>query len=70
MDPDKQREIASAGGKAAHAQGRAHEFESGDEARKAGRTGGKAVSRDRDHMSRIGKRGGQANGARRKKRGG
>ena len=35
MDPDKQREIASEGGKAAHASGNAHEFTS-EEARKAG----------------------------------
>src|SRR5471032_2375539 len=35
MDPDQQREIASEGGKAAHAAGTAHEFTS-EEARKAG----------------------------------
>lgn len=35
MDPDKQREIASEGGKAAHASGNAHEFNS-QEAREAG----------------------------------
>src|SRR5450830_753639 len=35
MDPDKQREIASEGGRAAHASGNAHEFTS-EEARKAG----------------------------------
>ena len=35
MDPDQQREIASEGGKAAHASGNAHEFTS-EEARKAG----------------------------------
>ncbi|KQZ44974.1 KGG domain-containing protein [Duganella sp. Root1480D1] len=35
MDPEKQREIASEGGKAAHASGNAHEFTS-EEARKAG----------------------------------
>ncbi|MBW8900137.1 MAG: stress-induced protein [Massilia sp.] len=35
MDPQKQREIASEGGKAAHASGNAHEFTS-EEARKAG----------------------------------
>jgi general stress protein YciG len=50
MDRDKQREIASRGGKAAHAQGRAHEFTT-DEARAAGRKGGEAVSRDREHMA-------------------
>jgi uncharacterized protein len=35
MDPQKQREIASEGGKAAHASGNAHEFDS-EEARRAG----------------------------------
>jgi hypothetical protein len=35
MDPDKQREIASEGGRAAHASGNAHEFNS-EEARRAG----------------------------------
>lgn len=41
MDPAKQREIASKGGKAAHAKGTAHEFTS-EEARAAGRKGGEA----------------------------
>lgn len=39
MDPQKQREIASAGGRAAHRQGVAHEWSS-EEAREAGRKGG------------------------------
>jgi general stress protein YciG len=62
MDANKQREIASKGGKAAHAKGTAHEFDSG-EAREAGRKGGLAVSRNRDHMAAIGRRGGEARGA-------
>jgi len=61
MDPGKQREIASKGGRAAHAQGRAHEF-TADEARTAGRKGGEVVSRDRAHMAAIGRAGGQARG--------
>ena len=61
MDSNKQREIASKGGKAAHAQGRAHEF-TPDEARVAGRKGGEVVSRDRTHMAAIGRAGGQARG--------
>ncbi len=61
MDQSKQREIASKGGKAAHAQGRAHEF-TPDEARTAGRKGGEVVSRDRAHMAAIGRAGGQARG--------
>ena len=36
MDKEKQREIASKGGKAAHEKGTAHEFDS-EEAREAGR---------------------------------
>jgi general stress protein YciG len=61
MDRSKQREIASTGGKAAHAKGTAHEFDSG-EAREAGRKGGVAVSRNREHMAAIGRRGGEARG--------
>ena len=41
MDRDKQREIASKGGKAAHKKGSAHKWTS-DEAREAGRKGGLA----------------------------
>ena len=61
MDREKQREIASKGGRAAHAKGTAHEFDSG-EARDAGRKGGVAVSRNREHMAAIGRRGGEARG--------
>ncbi len=65
MDAEKQREIASKGGKAAHAKGTAHEF-TADEAREAGRKGGEAVSRDRQHMAEIGREGGkQSRGGRR-----
>ncbi len=49
MDPEKQREIASKGGRAAHVQGTAHEWTS-DEARAAGRKGG-AASRRRSALS-------------------
>ncbi len=59
MDDEKQREIASEGGRAAHASGHAHEFDS-EEARAAGRKGGEAVSRDRQHMAEIGRMGGLA----------
>jgi general stress protein YciG len=43
MDPQRQREIASEGGRAAHEKGTAHEFTS-EEAREAGRKGGQARS--------------------------
>jgi len=39
MDPERQRQISSQGGKAAHQKGTAHEFDS-NEAREAGRKGG------------------------------
>ena len=41
MDPEKQRQIASMGGKAAHQKGTAHEWDS-NEAKEAGRKGGQA----------------------------
>jgi uncharacterized protein len=46
MDPEKQREIASKGGKAAHESGNANEFDS-DSAREAGRKGGQASGQNR-----------------------
>ena len=58
MSAERQREIASKGGRAAHSKGTAHHF-SRDEARAAGRKGGQVVSRDREHMSRIGREGGR-----------
>lgn len=42
MDRERQREIASKGGRAAHQRGTAHEFTS-EEAQAAGRKGGKAA---------------------------
>lgn len=59
MDANRQREIASKGGRAAHAKGTAHEWSS-DEARVAGQKGGIAVSRDRAHMAAIGREGGES----------
>lgn len=58
MDRQRQREIASLGGRAAHQRGTAHEFDSA-EAREAGRKGGEAVSQNREHMARIGRKGGE-----------
>ena len=64
MDPERQKRIASEGGRAAHKQGVAHEW-SKDEAREAGRKGGQIVSRNREHMSEIGRKGGQSSGSKR-----
>jgi uncharacterized protein len=49
MDPEKQRSIASKGGKAAHEKGHAHEW-TVDEAREAGRKGGAASHRHIDRQ--------------------
>lgn len=62
MDPARQREIASKGGRAAHEKGTAHEWSS-NEARNAGRKGGVTVSRDRAHMAAIGREGGESRSA-------
>ena len=67
MDVNRQREIASKGGRAAHQKGTAHEWTS-DEARVAGRKGGEVVSRDRAHMAAIGREGGESRGARNRRR--
>jgi len=58
MDPAKQRAIAAEGGRAAHAQGVAHEFDS-EEARAAGRKGGQA----RSHRSAMAAMNGSASTA-------
>lgn len=57
MTPERQRELASMGGKTAHARGKAHQFTPA-QAKAAGTLGGLAVSRDRDHMAQIGRIGG------------
>lgn len=62
MDEERRREVARMGGRAAHQKGTAHEFSS-EEAREAGRKGGRAVSQNRDHMSAIGREGGESRAA-------
>lgn len=56
--PERRRELGSAGGRAAHAAGSAHRF-TPEEAARVGALGGKATSKDREHMARIGRKGGQ-----------
>ena len=53
MDRNKQREIASKGGKAAHQKGTAHEWTS-EEAREAGRKGGMASHRRKQQQGETG----------------
>lgn len=52
MDRAKQRAIASAGGKAAHRKGTAHEWTT-EEARDAGRKGGLAARRNKQAASQF-----------------
>ena len=66
MDPQRQREIASQGGKAAHEKGTAHEFNS-EEAREAGSKGGQAAHQkgtahefNSEEAREAGRKGGQA----------
>ena len=59
MDPERQRQISSQGGKAAHQKGTAHEFDS-NEAREAGRkggmvSGGRRRAREQAQQSRPGR---------------
>lgn len=61
MDPAKQREIASKGGRKAHAIGTAHTFTK-EEASAAGKKGGAKTSANRAFMAEIGRKGGRARG--------
>lgn len=52
MSPEKQREIASKGGRAAHQKGTAHEWTS-EEARSAGRKGGQISRGGRGRLPEV-----------------
>ena len=54
MDPKRQREIASEGGKAANLSGNAHQFSS-EEARAAGRKGGQASTSPQTGRGKVAK---------------
>ena len=57
LSPEHRREMARQGGLAAHADGTANRWTS-ETARVAGRMGGSTISRDREHMRAIGRKGG------------
>lgn len=63
LSPERVREIASQGGRAAQAGSNPRRF-TPEEAKAAGRLGGQAVSADREHMREIGRRGGKVRGER------
>lgn len=52
LDPERRRELASQGGKAAHRKGRAHQF-TPEEAREAGRKGGLARKAKHDARKAV-----------------
>jgi general stress protein YciG len=54
MSPERQREIASQGGRAAHQQGVAHQW-SANEAREAGKKGGQVSGRRRTSSKEDGR---------------
>lgn len=56
MDPERRREVARRGGQTTHRLGKAHQF-TPEQARAAGKKGGRSVSRDRAHMAEIGLKG-------------
>ena len=58
MDPEKARAISRLGGQTAHRLGKAHRF-TAEEARAAGKKGGKSIAKDRDYMAKIGHKGGE-----------
>jgi general stress protein YciG len=60
LTPERRREIAVMGGKAAHAGPNPPRTFTPAEARVAGKKGGQTVSRDRAHMAEIGRMGGAA----------
>jgi len=59
LSAERRKQIARAGGLAAHKKGTAHKF-TPEEAKYAGRKGGKTTSSNRKYMAEIGKKGGDA----------
>ena len=59
FDKERMRQVASSGGKSAHAAGLANRFTS-EKAREAGKKGGAVTSANREHMAEIGRQGGLA----------
>jgi len=57
LPPEKQKEVAAKGGRAAHAAGTAHKFSSA-EAIEAGKKGGHKVAQNRAYMAELGRKGG------------
>lgn len=55
MTPERLKEVCSKGGKSSQAKGNGHKW-TPEEARKAGKKGGKKVSRDREYMAELGRK--------------
>lgn len=54
LTPERRKAIASSGGRVAHMLGRAHRFTT-EEAKIAGRLGGKKLAENLEHMREIGR---------------
>lgn len=65
MDPERHKQVAGMGGKAAKAAGKGYFFDAAS-GREAGKKGGAVTSSNREHMSQIGKLGGIASVAKRR----
>jgi uncharacterized protein len=63
ISPERQREIAGMGGRAAHAKGVAHKW-TAEEAVAAGKIGGAVAAKIPGRMAEIGRIGGRSRGAR------
>lgn len=60
LSRERRQEIARKGAAVAKARGTAHRFTS-EEAREAGKKGGRSISQNRQYMSELGRRGGHTN---------
>lgn len=63
MTPERLREVARSGGAAAKAAGSLHRF-TAEQVARGGSAGGSIISRNREHMREIGRRGGLSKGRR------
>ncbi len=57
MSPERRAELSAKGGRSAHRQGKAHQFTT-EEAKAAGRKGGRKTAAKPGHMAKIGRLGG------------
>lgn len=59
LSEERRRQISASGGKQAHVNGTAHQWNT-KTARKAGAIGGAKIAANREYMAEIGRKGGEA----------